>query len=250
MSSSIADVLRTLHPRRVEIEELERDFLELIKKYDVRGRKKNYSQSLSDALARKIVVELSHPFPGIMAGETRAGGRAGPIKVDVRFRDDYGMRLGISIKTINFRDLTTRRYTKNIKRNDKELRSEASDLHQYQPFAVLVGLVLLPEEARSDGRSGRSSLMHAMDTFRRRVGRADPNGDKECFELLFVGTYALEEDRFGEVRLHDAAFYKGDEQLPPELGWDDFLECTCVAYEERHRVPVKRRAPKAAPQTG
>src|SRR3954468_13327543 len=114
MSSPLTQLLKDLEPRRLEIEALERNFLELIKKYDVRGRKKNYSQSISDALARKLVIDLVGSFPGIVSGETKAGGRGGPIKVDVRFHTNYGMELGVSIKTINFRDLTTQRFTKNI----------------------------------------------------------------------------------------------------------------------------------------
>lgn len=247
MRSPIADILRELHPRRLEIENLERDFSELIKKYDVRGRKKNYSQSLSDALAKKLVVDLTYSFPGIVSGETKAGGRGGPVKVDVRFHTNYGMELGISIKTINFRDGTTQRFTKNIKRNDKELRSEAAELHHYQPVAVLVGLVLLPEASRTDGRSGRSSFMHAIDTFRHRVGRTDTDGDRDRFEQLFVGTYALEQDRFGEVRLHDAALFKGGDELPPEQNWDYFLERARAAYEERHKRYVKRHPPSKSP---
>lgn len=224
----------------MEIEALERDFQELIKQYDARGRKKNYSQRLSDALARRIVGDLTPSFTDIVAGETKAGGGGGPIKVDVRFHTRYGMGLGVSIKTINFKDLTTNRFTKNIKRNDKELRSEASDLHNYQPYAVLVGLVLLPEAARHDGRVGRSSFMHAIDTFRRRVGRADVSGDRELFERLFVGTYSLDNQRFGEVTLHDAGLYDGGLSLPPPCGWDDFLEAARATYEQRHKVPVRR----------
>lgn len=240
MKSSIRDVLSDLEPRRLEILELERDFLELIKRYDVRGRKKNYSQTLSDKLARKLVVDLAPSFPGLLSGETRAGGHAGPVKVDVRLHTPLGMTLGISIKTINFRDLTTGRFTKNVVRNDKELRAEAAELHQYQPYAVLVGLVLLPADARNDARVGRSSFMHAMDKLRHRTGRTDPTRDHHLFELLFVGTYSLEPEHLGDVILHDAAEYSGGDTLPPGVGWAAFLEAIRGAYEKRHRTPVPR----------
>jgi hypothetical protein len=240
VDSSIRKVLLALEPKRLEIVNLERDFLELIKKYDVRGKKKNYSQSLSDHLARKLVVDLSTSFPGLLAGETKAGGRAGPVKVDVRLHTQYGMALGISIKSINFRDLATGRFTKNIVRNDKELRAEAAELHQYQPYAVLCGLVLLPQEARLDGKSGRSSFVHAMDKFRHRVGRTDTSRDNDLFEQLYVGTYSLACDNFGELALHDVGTYSGGNALPPSCGWHDFLEATRAAYERRHRVVVPR----------
>lgn len=230
----------SLEKSRIEILGLERDFLELIKRYDVRGRKKNYSQSLSDRLAKKLVADLNISFPGLLAGETKAGGHAGPVKVDVRLHTPLGMTLGISIKTINFRDLTTGRFTKNVVRNDKELRAESSEVHQYQPYAVLAGLVLLPNEARADAKLGRSSFAHAIDKFRHRVGRTDPSRDHQLFELLYVGTYSLNADDFGAISLHDASIYRGGDELPPVVGWQEFLEAIKTTYEIRHRVIVPR----------
>ncbi len=240
MDSSIRDVLTSLEEKRLEIINLEHNFLELIKKYDARGKKKNYSQSLSDRLAKKMVIDLAFSFPGLLAGETKTGGHAGPVKVDVRLHTPLGMTLGISIKTINFRDLTTGRFTKNIVRNDKELRAEASELHQYQPYAVLAGLVLLPNESRTDAKSGRSSFAHAMDKFRHRAGRTDPSRDHQLFELLYVGTYSLNLDDFGAISLHDVSLYRGGDELPPPVGWQDFLEGVRVSYELRHRTFVPR----------
>lgn len=41
MASPLGDILRALEPERRKIEEMERRFAELIRKYDVRARKKN-----------------------------------------------------------------------------------------------------------------------------------------------------------------------------------------------------------------
>src|SRR5262245_27500507 len=66
-------------------------------------------------------------------------------KLDVNYSTpELGLALGVSIKTINYRDPETKRYTKNYSRVDNELRAEAMDYHQRQPFAVLVGLLFLP----------------------------------------------------------------------------------------------------------
>ncbi|MCS6780598.1 MAG: hypothetical protein NZ555_12965, partial [Geminicoccaceae bacterium] len=62
MPSSIADILRNLEPERRQIERLEREYAELIKKYDVRARKKNYSQKLSSAVAAKLAADLRPSF--------------------------------------------------------------------------------------------------------------------------------------------------------------------------------------------
>ena len=70
----------------------------------------------------------------------------------------------MSIKTINFRDATTKRYTKNYTRADGELRAEASDYHERQPYAVMVAVIFLPIDA-CDVReltTTRSSIVSRM----------------------------------------------------------------------------------------
>jgi len=44
---------------------------------------------------------------------------------------------------MNFRDGTSRRYTKNSRRIDNELRNEASDIHDRQPYAVLTAFAAI-----------------------------------------------------------------------------------------------------------
>jgi hypothetical protein len=238
--SSIADILRGLEPKRQEIERLERDFAELIKKYDVRAKKKNYSQELSTAVAKKLAEDLRSSFAGIEAGELEAGSAKGRQRVDVVFRTKLGLGLGVSIKTYNFVDHSSKRYTKNAQRVDKELRSEAADLHGYQPRAVLAGLVLLPDAARADGRGKKSSLEHFLAICRTRTGRTRTDSEHDQFELLFVGTYGLGRDGFGTRELHDAAEYRSGAGLPRSLDWEDFLEAVRVAYEDRNKVRLRR----------
>lgn len=240
MPSSIADILRDPEPERRQIERLEREYAELIKKYDVRARKKNYSQKLSSAVAAKLAADLRPSFAGIEAGELDAGSAKGKQRVDVVFRTRLGLGLGVSIKTYNFVDSSSKRYTKNAQRVDKELRSEAADLHQYQPMAVLAGLVLLPDGARTDGRGGKSSLEHFLHICRTRTGRPRTDADHERFEVLFVGTYGLERAEPGSLELHDAAEYRAGGELPGSKSWEDFLEAIRTAYEQRHKVRLRR----------
>lgn len=240
MPSSIADILAELEPLRNEIGHLERDFLELVKKYDVRGRKKNYSQKLSTALAHKLALDLRPSFAGIEAGELDVGSSKGKQRVDVVFRTKFGLGMGVSIKTYNFVDGTSQRYTKNAQRIDKELRSEAGDLHQYQPMAVLAALVLLPDQARIDGRGGKSSLEHFLQILRMRAGRTRTDSEHDRFEVLFAGTYGLEVAPFGSLELHDAAAYRTGAGVPKPKTWEDFLEAIRTAYEERNKVRLRR----------
>src|SRR5262249_39222508 len=113
-----------------------------------RARKKNFAQRLSNALAQKFADALRPRFPGIYPDEEgrdherRQRGAEGLKKLDVVYATPQaGLQLSISIKTINFKDEKTKRYTKNIKRADGELRAEASDCHKYNPYALLVGVV-------------------------------------------------------------------------------------------------------------
>jgi hypothetical protein len=240
MASPLADILRSLEPERRTIEDMEERFAELIREYDVRARKKNYSQRLSDALARRLVADLGRSFPGIEAGERRAGGRERPIRVDVRWHTSYGLGLGISVKTLNFRDGKSGRFTKNLQRIDKELNAEAGDLHGFQPRAVLAALLLMPEEARTDGAKGRSSFDHALDVFRKRVGRAGEVQAAERFELFFLGTYAADAARYGDVVLHDLEGFRSGDPVPPDRTWEDFLEAIRRACEQRFSMRLTR----------
>lgn len=240
MPSPLAEILRGLERERRDIEEMERRFAELIKTYDVRARKKNYSQRLSDAIARRLVFDLDRSFRGIEHGEKRAGGRDGPVRVDVRYHTNYGLGLGISIKTLNFKDGRSGRYTKNLQRIDKELHAEAAQLHGFQPKAVLAALVLLPDDARRDGAHGRSSFQHACEVFRKRAGRAAETDPEGRFELFFLGTYATDPANFGDTALHDLVGYRKGDALPPALDWNGFLEAVRATYERRFAVRLPR----------
>lgn len=80
--------------------------------------------------------------------ESRARTGKGLKKLDVNYSTiELGLGLGLSIKTINFRDAKTKRYTKNYTRVDNELRAEAADYHERQPYSVLCAVIFLPFDA-------------------------------------------------------------------------------------------------------
>jgi hypothetical protein len=194
------------------------DFIEI-----GRAAKKNFAQRLSTSLAQKLADALRAQFKGINPDETglrhesKALGSLGLKKLDVNYMTlEMGLGLAISIKTINFKDEKTKRYTKNIKRVDGELRAEAQDCHTRQPYAVLAAIVLLPLESANDGTDGRSSLKHAWDVYRHRGGRLDANSDHSRFESFFIGVYNSSTEQFGGVRLFDIAVEPPDRGLPVE----------------------------------
>jgi hypothetical protein len=249
---SFEAIIQSLADEREEINDIEANKIELVKKYDVRARKKNYSQRLSDALAKMIANDLRPMFPGILPDkegrktESKAGGGRGPKKVDVRLPGEYGMSLGISIKTISFRDHGTRRYTKNMEARDKEFRSEAADLHRYQPMAVLAGLMMLPADAATDGTK-ESSFDHALHVFSSRAGRRTRDDESDLFEAVFIGLYGRDEADFGTLSMYDAGLYRRGGARPPAASYSDFLERVVVEYEQRYRVSLARRWRPAPP---
>src|SRR5438093_13226759 len=80
--------------------------------------KKNYAERLSRAIAWMIGDALRPRFPGISPDESGkrheaiSFGGKGPIKIDVNFSTpELGLALGVSVKTLNFRDPKSARYT-------------------------------------------------------------------------------------------------------------------------------------------
>jgi hypothetical protein len=183
------------------------------RKYIEFGRavKHAYAHRLSTSLAQKLADGLRSKFRGILPDEhgakheSRSGSASGLKKLDVNYSNpQIGLGLGVSIKTLNFRDEGTGRFTKNVKRLDGELRAEAQDYHVRQPFAVLVALVFLPDEATSDSKT-KSSLRHAWEVFRGRSGRKSNVNDTSLFERLWLCVYTTSAKGFGDCRCFDVA---------------------------------------------
>jgi hypothetical protein len=192
-----------------------------------KGGKGPYGARLSRALAQMVADGLRKDFKGILPSkdgkghESRARTAKGFKQLDVNYSTaELGLGLGVSLKTINYMDQTSKRFTKNYTRADNELRAEAIDYHQRQPYAVLVGILFLPLEACDDATVGKndeagvSSFGAAIRHFRHRAGRVSPDDPIDQFEGFFVATYGWQEPHVGLLRFYDV---------------------------ERHRVPKNRR---------
>jgi hypothetical protein len=93
---------------------------------------------------------------------------SGLKKIDVNYSSSRsGLELAISVKTINFKDEGTGRYTKNTKRVDGELRAEAEDVHKRQPYAVVVAYLFLPVDAATDGCGSHADHAATLTDLRR-----------------------------------------------------------------------------------
>lgn len=211
-----------------------------------RDDKKNYAQRLSNALAQTVADALRPAFPTItptadgLGQESEVPIERGAKRLDVKVTDPtLGLLLDVSIKTYSFQDYERRRdrlgrWTKNIVRNDHELRGEAMVLHQRQPYSVLVALMFEPYEICEDGnpssRSDRakSSFAHHVTTLAKRTGRGRrpiygaerdayvdygaQDARHDLFERVYVGLYEQRGKYRGAVRFFDV------EKPPPRHG--------------------------------
>lgn len=160
-------------------------------------QKKAYSEALSNAVARAFAAALherglehTRPTqPGELdrsGAERRMSGGIGAKKVDVTWAtEESGLLLGISIKSINFRDSRSNNFQKNLTNRRGDMLFEAVTLHRRFPYAVLGGLFFLNEAAAKDGTAKRkSTFLNTHARLRLFTGRSDPSGREEQYEHL------------------------------------------------------------------
>lgn len=161
--------------------------------------KKKYSESVSHAAARAIAGELrskglkeARPAPpGVLdasGSERRMAGGIGAKKVDVTWStEESGLLLGISIKSINFRDGRSGNFQKNLTNRRGDMLFEGVTLHRRFPYAVLGGMFFLDKEAANDHTKRRNSTFeNAHIRLRLFTGRDDPAGRDEQYERLYL----------------------------------------------------------------
>jgi hypothetical protein len=205
-------------------------------------QKKNYAETLSRALATRFANALRPHFPGILPDEhgrgqeSKARTAKGVKKLDVNYSTvELGLGLGLSIKTINFRDGASNRYTKNYTRADGELRAEASDYHVRQPYAVMVAVVFVPLDSCDDAKKDPSSFGQAVRIFRFRGGRDAPTDDPNLFEAVFIGLYDTDPQRFGQVSFFDVRNAPPRSGRPKDaMGFDQLVEAIKRTYDTRN----------------
>jgi hypothetical protein len=156
-----------------------------------------YATRFAAGFARLIANELRQSFPGIKPDadgrgtESPAQALRGLKRLDVNFSaPTSGLGLGVSLKSVHVRDKKpTPRFHHNMKRNDEELRAEASGYHQRQPYSVLVAVIALPFEACDDADDRPSSFGTWVEYMFQLVRRGDVNSHFDCFEAVFIALY-------------------------------------------------------------
>jgi len=178
--------------------------------------------------------------PAIRGVESLASSLKGVKRLDVNFSTiRLGLGLGVSIKTLNFRDPRSKRYTKNVSRIDNELRAEASDYHVRQPYAVLAAIVFMPRDCAFDAGAAadaHSSFGHACQTFRFRTGRVNPTDSAELFERVYIALYEAEdEETLGRLVCFDVSSLPPRKGLPSRaMSFPEVIKNIEIAFFERN----------------
>lgn len=230
----IADVLAAAEPRPPDFATAE------ITKHRLSELKRTYSTRFANAIALCIANRLRDVFPEVLPGadgrglESPAQSVRGPKKLDVNYSTpQLGLGFGVSLKAVHFKEREKFGYVHNRKRNDEELRSEAAGYHKRQPYAVMIAVMLLPDDACEDAQPRNMSSFGAWVKYLRPLAQRDsPHDDIDRYERVFVGLY----DRDGaRLEFFDVA------QAPPKRGrpkqlmtFDQFLDAVERTFLKRN----------------
>lgn len=169
--------------------------------------KNSYAVRFADHFARAIADALKDRMPGIEANTARgAMSIRGSKQLDINFSTpQLGLAVGISLKSVHIREGGgAGRYTHNMKRNEEELRIEASGYHKRQPYAVMVAVLCLPFDCCDDAKTKRtpSSFGSWVRHLRPCVGRERPDDDPDLFERIYIALYRPDGSdlRFFDIR--------------------------------------------------
>lgn len=166
--------------------------------------KTQYSIRFANAFGQRIAIDLQPRLPDVTSSAQRSAQSAGGSKqLDVSYSTlKLGLALGISLKSVHTRDVGSgHRYTHNTKRNEEELRIEASGYHQRQPYAVMVGVVVLPVDCCDDGKKNNpSSFGSWVKKLYRYAGRTEPDDPIDHFEKIYIALYDETSLKFFDVQ--------------------------------------------------
>jgi hypothetical protein len=125
-----------------------------------------------------------------------------------------------------------------MKRNEEELRIEASGYHKRQPYAVMIGVLFLPFDSCEDGRKDNpSSFGSWVRHLRPFAGRNKPDDEIDRFEKIYIALY----DPSGQ----DLGFFDVDEAPPKNgrpsktLDYHAFLDAVYHAYLRRNEAEFR-----------
>lgn len=144
----------------------------------------------------------------------------------------------MSVKTIGLPE-GNRGYTHNFKRVSEEWVLETVNYHRYMPYAIIIGMLLLPEDAMSDRRRV-TSLSTATKHFRPFRGSSDHKNDIDLMEEIYIGVYKDGGPKKGEVFFISGEHELGPRQVPPStirLTFEDVKKQLVARFKARNPKP-------------
>jgi hypothetical protein len=232
---TLLDVLEAAAPRPPDVARTREE------RHKLSEDKRTYATRFADKMAICIANGVRERFPGVLPDEFGKGVESpaqsvrGPKKLDVNYSTpQLGLGFGISLKSVHFKEKDKRGYIHNMKRNDEELRTEASGYHQRQPYAVMIAVVFLPDDACEDASARHSSSFGAWVRYLRPLAqRHAPHEDIARYERVFVGLY----DRSGaKMEFFDV------ERAPPKTGRPKDLLSYAEFLDEIEKTHLRRNA--------
>lgn len=194
----------------------------------------------------------------VISGETPSASAEGEKRVDVSYSTPQrGLGLMVSLKSVHRgeRENGTERFTHNMKRNDEELRVEATALHLRQPYAVLVAVVVLPFSACHDSwktpgqDKPKSSFARWVERLWTLKGRTEPEDPPDRFESVFFALYDQDSLELGFYEVGGAAPCPR-ERRPQVLSFAQFLEHVKAAYYRRNERDFHFEGEEPSPEVG
>jgi hypothetical protein len=200
------------------------------------NEKLTFAIKFAKYIGAAIADTLRADFPEIRSGENPSRSVFGAKRVDVNYNTpEMGLGLAMSFKSVHWGERVGGDvdFIHNLKRNDEELRVEATAHHLRQPYAVLVAVIFLPFEACTD-LEPTSSFASWVEYLWPLKGRTEPEDPPDRFELVFMALYARDGTELG--------FYQVGGQVPcPRHGrpkslqtLGEFLRVVKKAYDVRN----------------
>jgi len=233
------------------------EFLPVLQKVGARPVEKvsqnssrHYSERLSKEVALWMNAEVKRRFPGrnVLPPEGKVDtvygtGRNGK-SLDIAVLDYRGYLLvDVSIKTFNFRDGKTNNYRHNYTGRFYELLGEELDIRRSYQHAVLVALILLPED--STGVTDPSCFAMAVRQFSKCL-KSPTDASNFGFDFVFVGVHSPN----GDIYFFDGTLAPpqvGPPRPEHQLSLDDVLDKVAALQTAREDQARAAPLPKYVP---